>query len=128
MLETKQIKESEKESGKEVPKSTTGYSTDVDQLARAKRIIALENRWQRSIKRREIGKAAVATMIGKGIRENYKQYSDLDQAISKALPAIHDLQAGIIRLSTIAHPNTRGTPTDLAMFVDNIFTYGSGVL
>jgi hypothetical protein len=29
---------------------STGYSTDVDQLTRAKKLIALENRWKQMIK------------------------------------------------------------------------------
>ena len=78
MQEKKQIVLSEKESGKEVPKSTAGYSTDVDQLARAKRLIALENRWQRMIKRNELTRSSVAAMINKGVRENFKQYSDIE--------------------------------------------------
>ena len=58
-------------SEKDQPKST-GYSTDIDQLTRAKRLLAQENRWKQSIKRGEISPTVLAGIIRRNIKDNFK--------------------------------------------------------
>ena len=38
---------------------------------------------------------------------------------------IDDLQAGILRLGQIAHPNYNGNIDKFKLFLDNLFAYGS---
>ena len=114
-------------SEKEGTKSA-GYSTDVDQLARSKRLLALENRWKNTIKKRLVKDQELDGLLEHSTRDNYKQYGDIMFQVNKALVFIDDLDAGILRLGDIVHPNARDSVVDLCTFIDNLFTYGSGCL
>ena len=119
---------SDKNAGKESTKSQTGYSTDADQFARSRRLLALETRWKQLIQQDKIQSKQVQTMINELIGNNFKQYESMQLVLQKAVVFLDDLQAGILTLGQIVSPNTPQNSENLSLFIDNLFTYGSSYL
>ena len=57
-------------------KSQNGYSTDADQFARSKRLLAMENKWKQIIND-GIEDRWLDSILNEQIRDNLKQYESI---------------------------------------------------
>ena len=59
------------------------------------------------------------------MKDNFKQYESLSVSLEKAMAFISDIHGGLLSLSWLINPNNKYDPSRLALFVDNLFCYGS---
>jgi len=64
-------------------------------------------------------------IIKSQMKENFKQYESLSVTLEKAMAFISDLHGGLLSLSWLINPNNKFDHSRLALFVDNLFCYGS---
>ena len=105
-----------------------GYSTDVDQLARSKRLLALESSWMQRASSNEITHDGLQRLIESSIKDHVKQYESIRNSMSKAIVLLSDLHGGLIKLGWICQPNNPYRVENLSLFVDNMFTYGANYI
>lgn len=97
----------------------------MDQLARSKRGVALEERLKRLASSGQLTHAQVDSLIERGLKDHFKQYESLSNSLLRAIVLLNELHGGIIKLGHICHPNRVGKPEHLSLFLDSLFTYGS---
>jgi hypothetical protein len=57
--------------------------------------------------------------------DHVKQYETIYLVLHKTIIFINDLHGGLIKLGWVCFPNNIYKPSNLTLFVDNLFTYGS---
>ena len=55
---------------------SAGYSTDVDQLHRSKRLLELENKWKQMIQSNKISQIKLDQYMNMFLKDNIKQYEN----------------------------------------------------
>ena len=89
---------------------SAGYSTDVDQLNRSKRLLALENKWKQMIQSNEISQVQLDQYMKQFLKDNFKQYENFSLVLQKTVVFLDSLEAGIMKFGEIIAPNTARNP------------------
>jgi len=70
--------------------------------------------------------ANLQSLITKSMVDHVKQYETIYQLLHKTIVFINDFHGGLIKLGWVCCPNNIYKPGNLTLFIDNLFTYGSG--
>ena len=92
---------------------SAGYSTDVDQLHRSKRLLELENKWKQMIQSNKISQDKLDHYMRQFLKDNFKQYENFSIVLQQVVVFISDLEAGILQFSEIVSPNMPHNHQDL---------------
>lgn len=104
---------------------SAGYSTDVDTLALAKKILSLERQWMQIAQSNQLSERKLNIIINSQMKDNFRQYESMSQLLEKVLTFLSDFHGGVIPLGWLISPNCKYDPMHLSLFVDNLFCYGS---
>jgi len=67
-------------------------------------------------------------MLQRRLKDKFKHYESISISLFKAVVFLNDFAAGMINLGQFVHPNFPVDHDNLKIFVDSLFTYGSGYL
>ena len=67
-------------------------------------------------------------MIQESAKTNIKRFEAVHDCVQKAIVFMNDLHGGLLKFGWICQPNNLYNIDNLTLFVDNLFTYGTGYI